>query len=326
MTAILNNNMTARAATREDAQAVVDLMNASDLDVMGFEDSSLEDLLADWGAPDLSLEDRTQLVLTADDKIVGYEIIHEISPEDGEIGLDGYVHPKYNNQGIGTYLLQWSEARAKTYLDRFPVEMPVKVNLHVMGSDELSRQLLLTEGYHTIRHFYRMEIELQEAPPAPELSDGITIRTFVQGQDERVMYETITDSFMDHWGFTPQPFEEWVREKIERESFDPTLWFLAMDGDQVAGGATCLFRNENGWVRSLGVRRPWRRKGVGMALLRHAFGEFYKRGMPKIGLGVDAASLTGATRLYERAGMHVSNRFDRYEKVIREGQPIAENH
>ena len=78
-----------------------------------------------------------------------------------------------------------------------------------------------------------------------------------------------------------------------------------------------------GWVNSLGVRRPWRRRGLALALLRHAFGVFYRRGKTKVGLGVDATSLTGATRLYEKAGMHVQRKSVTYEKVLREGRDLT---
>ena len=77
-----------------------------------------------------------------------------------------------------------------------------------------------------------------------------------------------------------------------------------------------------GWVNTLGVRRPWRRSGLGLALLRHSFGELYRRGKRAVGLGVDANSLTGATRLYEKAGMHVIHQMNNYEKVLRPGADL----
>ena len=92
---------------------------------------------------------------------------------------------------------------------------------------------------------------------------------------------------------------------IERETFDPALWFLAMDGDDVAGVALCPVYPESGWVRQVAARRPWRRRGIALALLRQAFGEFYRRGKREVGLVVDSYNLSGARDLYERAGMHV---------------------
>ncbi len=112
---------------------------------------------------------------------------------------------------------------------------------------------------------------------------------------------------------------------ISRETFDPTLWFLAFEGEQIAGGALCNDEVDMdlGWVGQLAVLRPWRRKGVGLALLLHAFGEFYKRGRRKVGLGVDSQNLTGAVRLYERAGMHAARQYISYQKELRAGKELS---
>ena len=107
---------------------------------------------------------------------------------------------------------------------------------------------------------------------------------------------------------------------VGRENFDPSLYFLATAGDQIAGMALCFFKQEKGWVQILGVRRPWRHLGLGMSLLNHAFGEFYRRGARVVELGVDAQNPTGATRLYQRAGMQVAHEFVVYEKELRPGR------
>ena len=99
------------------------------------------------------------------------------------------------------------------------------------------------------------------------------------------------------------PFEEWVEHRVQAPDFDPTLWFIVRDGDEIAAALRGEpDRGGAGWVGAIGVRKPWRKRGLGLALLLHAFGEFYRRGQPRIGLGVDAQNPTGATRLYERAG------------------------
>jgi ribosomal protein S18 acetylase RimI-like enzyme len=109
--------------------------------------------------------------------------------------------------------------------------------------------------------------------------------------------------------------------------YDPALWFLAMDGEEIAG--ICLNRKtsyedpEIGWVSTLGVQRRWRNRGIGLALLQHSFGEFYRRGYRKVALGVDSQNLTGALRLYEKAGMKILRQFDVYEKELRPGEEIS---
>ena len=136
--------------------------------------------------------------------------------------------------------------------------------------------------------------------------------------------------FRDHWGYVPQPdedvvkhFREWINSKPD---FDASLWFLAMDGEEIA--AICLCSRDRqeypgaAWVNVLGVRRPWRKQGLGLALLKHTFGVFYREGKEKVGLGVDSSNLTGATRLYEKAGMSVVKQYDAYEKEIRPGRNL----
>jgi ribosomal protein S18 acetylase RimI-like enzyme len=93
---------------------------------------------------------------------------------------------------------------------------------------------------------------------------------------------------------------------------------------QIAGYSLCRYRMGIGWVGTLGVRRAWRKRGLGEALLLHSFCEFYKRGMQTIGLGVDAENPTGATRLYKKAGMYVAAEYVIYEKELRPGREPEE--
>jgi ribosomal protein S18 acetylase RimI-like enzyme len=137
-------------------------------------------------------------------------------------------------------------------------------------------------------------------------------------EDAPRVYDAHQDSFQDHWEYSRTPYEEWEHHML-REGFDPSLWFLVEDDGAVA--AVALNREHEaeqglGWVSVLGVRKNWRRQGLGRALLLHSFHEFRRRGFHAAALGVDAASLTGANRLYESAGMHVVRRSDVYEKAL----------
>jgi ribosomal protein S18 acetylase RimI-like enzyme len=120
-----------------------------------------------------------------------------------------------------------------------------------------------------------------------------------------------------------ESYEEWAHWSVEREGFDPTLWYLARAGGEIAGFVLCRVSDTDsdcGWVSVLGVRRPWRRRGLGEALLRHSFHEFRARGLSRAALGVDASSPTGATRLYERAGMGVYRETVFYERRLERGR------
>ncbi len=317
MTAVLSPDFVTRAPTREDAQAIADLIAAHDLAVMGEVVFDLSNVLADWEAPKFDLAQDARVIVAPDGSMVGYETIYRVEP-NGLISTDGYIHPAYVGQGIGTHLLNWAEARARERLPEFEPDLGVSLKAGFSSNDRLAHPLFESMGYRIVRHYWNMEIEMTEMPPAPVWPNGISVRTFDPEHDNHRVWNAITEAFQDHWGMAPIPFDEWVAS--ETTDLDPTLWFLAMADDEVAGVSLCNFRLGNGKVLWLGVRPPWRRLGLGMTLLKHSFGEFYRRGKTKVGLRVDAQNLTGATRLYERAGMHITQRFDIYSKELRAGR------
>jgi ribosomal protein S18 acetylase RimI-like enzyme len=99
-----------------------------------------------------------------------------------------------------------------------------------------------------------------------------------------------------------------------------------MHEEEIVGIALCYpdanGNTDLGWVEDLAVKRSWRRRGLGLALLQHAFGALYHRGKKRAGLDVDAGSLTRATRLYKRAGMYVQRQRETYELELRSGEEI----
>jgi mycothiol synthase len=207
----------------------------------------------------------------------------------------------------------------------------VAPRIGIYSQAEESQKLFKNFGYQYIRSSYRMMIDLESPPPEPVWPDGLTIRTYNPKSDARAIYLADQDAFRDHFGFVAEPVEEGLERFIhiatEYESFDPTLWWLALDGDEIAGICLCRPHSyddpELGYVGTLGVRRPWRKRGLGLAFLHNAFGEFYRRGKRKAGLGVDAENLTGALRLYEKSGMHMDMQFDLFEKEMRPGREIS---
>lgn len=310
-----------RAPTMNDLQAVSELFTICDIADYGTPEISLEDVRTFWQSPQFHLETDAFIAVSPAGRIIAYADL--VDREHVRLYANVRVHPEYCGQGIGTHLLRLTEARAYQHILQAPTGARVSLNNWIAGVNEAARRLLQQEGYTFIRHSWRMEIELNGAPPAPVWPEGITLRTFIPGQDERSVYMTDQEAFQDHWGNMPITFELWEHWERNREGFDPTLWFLAFDDNEIAGISLCKYEMDLGWVNTLAVRRPWRREGLGMALLRHSFGEFYRRGTPKIGLGVDAQNLTGATRLYERAGMHVARQYDAYEKELRPGLELS---
>jgi ribosomal protein S18 acetylase RimI-like enzyme len=163
-----------------------------------------------------------------------------------------------------------------------------------------------------------MEIDLASPLAEPLFPADVAVRPF-RPSEARVVFEASDEAFRDTWDHVPGDFDEWKHWMIERDDFDPSLWWIVWAHDEIAGLCLCRpheAQTDMGWVSTLAVRRPWRRRGIARALLLSSFHEFRRRGFARVGLGVDADSLTGAHLLYESAGMHEVRRFDLYQKVL----------
>jgi len=307
-----------RAPGREDAREVAALIHASDLADNGASDMSLEELLDDWNSLDLAGE--AVAVVAPDGTIAGYADV--INRSFVTVSVYGYVHPDFRDLGIGTYLISWGEQWTRERMPHAPEDARVVVQHYINRLNETAQRLLESLDYAPVRGVYVMETELDEVPPRPDWPEGISVRTFVTSQDERQLFEAVEDAFRDMWGRPRGTFERFV-EMMEQQSFDPALWFLAMDGDEIAGATLCKTLAGEGWIHVVGVRRPWRNRGLGLALLRHALAEYYRRNVHKVALSVDAESVTGAPRLYGRAGMRVRESYVIYLKELRAGRDLG---
>lgn len=249
-----------------------------------------------------------------DGRIAGYADFVDQGQQHLRFPIDLRVPPSELGDEIGRALLAAMEARAAEV-----AASGADARLFVPSTYDLGRRLAEERGYEPFRHSFQMRIEFGGELPPPELPDGVSVRTFVPGQDDEAVYDAHMEAAAD--GFEPGrwPYESW-RHWAFAGSFDHALWFVAEDGAEIAG--LCLCRSEGqagpelGWVNWLGVRRPWRRRGVGRALLLHAFAALRERGRRGVGLGVDGLSPTGAVHLYEQAGMHVARRFDQFKKPL----------
>jgi ribosomal protein S18 acetylase RimI-like enzyme len=193
---------------------------------------------------------------------------------------------------------------------------PTTVQSGTLASNAAALALFDTRGYAPVRHFFRMVIELEREPPAPQWPPGLEPRAF-DPLDAAAFHAAVEEAFADEFGHVPETFEAWRARRVEAPEATLDLWLAVWDGDEIAATLMCdRERFGMGWIGSVGVREPWRRRGLGLALLHHAFGEFWRLGQHRVALGVDAENPTGATRLYERAGMRVLFDYVLFEKRL----------
>jgi GNAT superfamily N-acetyltransferase len=323
----LDPGLTMRVTQPSDFDEVLALIIACDIADLGEPDYDANDLRGDWS--EISLEDTSRVVVDGDGRIVGYALAFDRMTMRLTGGV--FTHPHALGRGIGTTLTRWMTERAQGRVGNAPEGARVILEFGTHARNTRALDLLANEGFTPHRYMLRMMItfnpEQQAFVSAPP--DGVTIDNFRPGEDDYATYDAIEEAFMDHWGHARRPYEEWRRRTVERDTFDASCWFVARAGDrdsgEVAGAAICNDHPElsQGWVGTLGVRRPWRRSGVAMALLYRAFEEFRRRGRTQVGLGVDSESLTGATRVYERAGMRETQRFAMCARELRPGVELT---
>ncbi len=299
--------MNVRAPTADDLLAVLELMRAHDSAVWGGSDWTERDLREHWAQLDL---EHDAWVAVVDGRLAGYADFERRT--GGRMIADGYVHPDFRGRGVGSALAETVERRAAQ-----PASGGVeRGNLHyaALHTDRSTAEFFERRGYRDVRHQWRMVIELDE-PPAVDSPLGIEIEPYRPGE-ERAIHAALEEAWAaGAWLHEPRSYDEYAEGTFARPGHDPSLYWVARDDGEIAGAILCDWKRNGdwGWVGTLGVRPAWRRRGLGEALLKTAFAEFFRRGERTVALQVDAESPTGATRLYERAGMRVL-----YEVVVDE--------
>jgi GNAT superfamily N-acetyltransferase len=288
-----------RPLTQDDLGAFAEMCNALEESLLGRPGHVDAKAVAGWLGSGSSL-------LIEDEHGPAAAVLVDVR---GPIGIyGGVVHPRALGRGHGTRIAEFAEAWVEE-------QRAEKCHTFTIAGDATADELFTSRGYLEVRRFWDMAIDFAAEPPPPA---ALAVETFSgEDTDAREFYSALDEAFSDHWEHHSLGFDHWWQEKRAQPDYDPSLWFLIRDGEKLAA----VVRNDpdrhgGGYVGALGVRRPWRGKGYGKALLQHSFREFHRRGQRRASLGVDAASPTGATRLYESVGMCVELESVVYEKVL----------
>lgn len=274
-----------------------------------------EHALASFGEPELSEEEVRSW-------FAQQNLVFRVAERDGD--LVGYLDIQLQESGRFPADVRTLDAEAAALLlaeaEQIGRERGASVvRSFVQGGDPVMRPVLEEAAWRPIRYSFQMRIDLDRELSEPEWPDGLSPRNLRPGEEERV-YEAHMDAFADHWEHHRYTFQDWHDFNIGRHSFDPSLWWLVDDGEELAAISLNAWHFSGdpqfGWIQVLGVRPPWRKRGLGTALLRHSFRDFQARGATRVGLGVDGENTTGAVRLYEQVGMRPVRRSDTYEKQL----------
>lgn len=300
-----------RSPAPGDLDAVADVLIADELDKAGQIVLGVDFVRAEWSRAGFDLATDAWVVADGAGVIAGYV---QARPEESSlVECWGVVHPGHRGRGIGSVLLDLTEERASGLLAGLGSG---RLRHAINSGDRAAAAMLQARGLRLVRHFWHMQIDLagQFEPGSPP--EGINITGIEPPGDLPVIHAVLNKAFADHWGHQPEPFDRWAGDQMGSPRYDPALWLQATAAGQPVGALIGHVGDDRGWVDYLGVLPPCRGRGVGTALLRRSFATFTGRGVRHVILNVDAENTTGATALYERAGMRVINRWDLWERLL----------
>jgi mycothiol synthase len=311
----LSQGYVLRALTVEDLAAAQALLDACESADTGEPCVHELDIAVEVRSHWFDLESGAWVVVGLDGRLAGVGWAHRPA-DDGAVTSDHYVRPDVRDVGLDDVFFDLIEGRATGYA----YERADAGGVHLLSFCEplleSRRKLLVVRGFSVVRELYQMRLDLAEPLQEAHYPTGISVRSVRLGQDDRALHAASEEAFSEHFLYQPTPFEEWCARTVQRDAMEPELWLVAWDGDAVAAQVWALPRGQEVHVEDLSVRKPWRGRGLGLALLLDVFGLLAERGYPFVRLFVDAQNATGALGLYLKAGMRVERRFEVFEKAI----------
>lgn len=326
----LRNGYKITPFTLMHAEDCVALFNRYDKHYEGVALESVQENILMWQTPGFNPQTDIITVRDGSGVVVGHAELWDVQAPYVRKNSFAVVDPEHMGQGIGTFLISWLGMTARQRVKKAPQGARVVLQQGVTSRNSAAAELFGRHGFKQVRRFRIMKIDFDGPCMQAEVPEGIHLRSMRIDELEAVV-QTVRSSFKDHWGAVDEPFEqalERYRHYVQDDpNFTPHTWYVAEAEGRLVGVSLCDATTTEdpamGWVRTLGVVREFRKRGLGMALLRHSFVELQKRGCTSVGLGVDAYSLTGANLLYEKAGMHIHRENVQYELELRAGQDLT---
>jgi ribosomal protein S18 acetylase RimI-like enzyme len=304
------------SADPAEVATMLAVMVAAEKAAIGESDSTADEVEEMFSIP--TTDPAASLIVEGDDEAVAFGWI-EFDPAASESWIDAYALP--DHQEILEALLDYAVAVAQDHRRRTPDAPSWSLRSGAFAADATLTAALEHAGFERVRRFWRMRIDVASTPDdvaVPPLPQGVEILDAHAEPLRRTAYEVQTTSFHDHWDHVTRPYDEWFGF-FDHSSLDPNgWWLLTVDG---APAAVCILDDSradsgDGYVRSLGVLREFRGRGLARLLLQRAFTYYRERGFDGVQLGVDSESPTGANHLYESVGMSPHRVIDAWSRPI----------
>ncbi len=257
-----------------------------------------------------SFDDAGMFIAEFDGKPVGCVnafIDKEINEKKGFIRMLGVV-PEYRKKGIGRQLLM----RALESLRERGMEC---AETEIQDDKIAGKNLLESMDFRPVRAFSRMTMDLSNIPSEIGENKDITIKMMKKGSEEdiKLLVWLVNEAFKEHYNYRPETVED-IRLWFQRipswlyyEFFfvylqDKHVGFIVVKIDKKYNESR---KKKAGYIQTMGVIKPYRRRGIGKALMLHGLHFLKSKGMEEVELDVDDSNPTHALELYEKTGFKI---------------------
>ncbi len=328
MTTKLREGLVMRSPEKTESKKAQILFDKYNMHVSGEKRAKAELIAKIWESPNFDLKENARIIENENEEWLGYSAVWNTEKPHIENRIVIKILPDYLGTDIETVLDEWGAQKSISNISKAPKDAEVLISQSIFDSQKERIQSLKSNGFSEGRYFWRMGIDLDDSINKTDFPEGITVSTFSEKKNLMDIINCDRAAFKDHWGYVESPIDDEIKDWehwIKTDPFhDPSFWFIAYSGDEIAGLSLCnngSVQDKNvAYIDTVCVKKEFRKKGIAAALLRHSFSELKKAGRTKANLHVDAASLTGATKLYEGVGMKVNQFTTEMEKIIQEGK------
>jgi mycothiol synthase len=257
---------------------------------------------------------RDIVVAELDGRIRGYGIAFWRDLVDGGRILVGHgiIAPDARRPEAIATLFGWLDERLESVGRGLVDPRPDYASAFTWDDNRLATAWFEAHGWTNVARAYEMLRSSLEDVPELALPSGLEVRPVTAADASRV-WDALVDGFQDH-RHKPEATEEDRERFLDNPLHDPSLWVIAFDGDEIAGGVINIIDPEDiaetgrqrGYIEAVFTRPAWRRRGLARSIVARALLRVRERGMTSALLGVDGANPNQAMTLYEDVGFEIA--------------------
>lgn len=312
--------------TDEDYENIAKVVNSRQGERDFFAPTTADEIKSEYGYLGESCDPKRDLIFSKKDgQVIAYCRGSEKKATEEE-RWDHFmmlnINPKVSDQKLAHTLLAWCEAQASLRHQTHHAGEAADYCYHCLEQMPDKMALMKEANYQPVRYWDTLIHRLEDIPHFP-MPEGLELRAAMPSH-YRQIWEADQEAFKDHWGMHEMSEEDYQAWTDPKEYFQPYLFQVAWDGDEIAGEVlpwiigpqNDLKKRARATIGDVSVRRPWRGKGLAKALLSRTLEALKLLNIKEVELVVDSENPSGAYKLYETLGFVFDERGISWRKPL----------